>query len=462
MKTLNQTMLTLPLLFVAGQLSAKTTQERPNVILILADDMGYAGVSHFGGKGISTPALDKISKEGIVCTNFHTNAPVSSPTRVSIYTGMYQQRTGLDHIYSEKDPMDGLDSKKYTTFVKMLQNEGYHTGIFGKWHLGQDVSFNPTNFGFDKFNGFVKGNIDLVSHQNTSRVIDWWQNKEVKDELGYATTLINNHAVDFIKDSKNQPFFMMIAHAAIHVPMQGPNDAPIRTSTEYAYRNDVKMDTTEYRRRYREMVSSIDDGLQGILKELELEGKRENTIIIFLSDNGAEEIATKKYPLPNGNFRGWKGQVYEGGIRVPAIFSYPKLIKQPKVSEQLMMSMDLMPTILKLCGVKNKTSKIDGTDLSAALLAGNKLKQRKVFWANRGLCAMSDGDWKLVWTDKSAELFNIKLDPFEKNDLSVNQENINRVNNMKNDINNWWKDVTKGNKLESKTIFSLKVKLPTD
>jgi len=459
MKTFNQTMLTIPLLLTAGQISAK---ERPNVIVILADDMGYAGVSHFGGKGISTPALDKIAKEGVVCTNFHTNAPVSSPTRVSIYTGMYQQRTGLDHIYSEKDPMDGLDSKKYTTFVKMLQSEGYHTGIFGKWHLGQDVSYNPLNFGFDKFNGFVKGNIDLVSHLNTSRVIDWWQNKEVKDEPGYATTLINNHAIDFIKDSKDQPFFMMIAHAAIHVPMQGPNDLSIRNSKEYAYRNDVKMDTTEYRRRYREMVYSIDEGLQGILNELEIEGKRENTMIIFLSDNGAEEIATKKYPSPNGDFRGWKSQVYEGGIRVPAIFSYPKLVKQPKVSDQLMMSMDLMPTILNICGVKNKISKIDGTDLSSALFADKKLKSRKVFWANRGLCAMSDGDWKLVWTDTSAELFNIKVDPFEKNDLSVKSENLSRVNNMKSDINNWWKDVTKGNKLETKSIFSLKVKLPSE
>lgn len=459
MSKINQ--IAIPLLLVSGQMAAKTPQERPNVILILADDMGYAGVSHFGGKGISTPALDKLAKQGIACTNFHTNAPVSSPTRVSIYTGMYQQRTGLDHIYSEKDPMDGLNPK-YTTFVKMLQQQGYHTGIFGKWHLGEDVSFNPTNFGFDQFTGFVKGNIDFISHINTTRMVDWWQNKELKDEPGYATTLINNHAVDFIKNSKDKPFFMMVAHAAIHVPMQGPNDAALRTPDFYTYRHDLKMDTADYRRRYREMVHSIDEGLQRILDELDRQGKRENTMIIFLSDNGAEEVATKKFPLPNGNLRGWKGLVYEGGIRVPAIISYPKIVNQPKVSDQLMMSMDLMPTILNACGVKNITTKMDGTDLSPALFSDSKLKPRKVFWANKGLCAMTDGNFKLVWTEKSTELFDIKNDPFEKVDLSTLPANKKRIGNMKKDINCWWKNITKGTKLESKTIFSLSSPLPLD
>jgi len=202
MSKINQ--IAIPLLLVSGQMAGKTVKDRPNVILILADDMGYAGVSEFGGKGLTTPTLDELAKTGIECTNFHTNAPVSSPTRVSIYTGMYQQRTGLDHIYSEKDPMDGLNPTKYTTFVKMLQSEGYHTGLFGKWHLGEDISFNPTNFGFDEFSGFMKGNIDFISHINTSKMVDWWHNKELKDESGYATTLINKHAVDFIRNTKNQ------------------------------------------------------------------------------------------------------------------------------------------------------------------------------------------------------------------------------------------------------------------
>ncbi|MDD2798019.1 MAG: sulfatase-like hydrolase/transferase [Bacteroidales bacterium] len=452
----------IPLLLVSGQMAAKTTHERPNVILILADDMGYAGVNCFGGKGVKTPAIDNLAKEGVVCTNFHTNAPVSSPTRVSILTGMYQQRTGLDHIYSEKDRMDGLDPIKYTTFVKMLQQSGYHTGIFGKWHLGQDIKFNPTNYGFDEFRGYMKGNIDFISHINTSKEVDWWHNKELKDESGYASTLINKHAVDFIKESTDKPFFMYISHAAIHVPMQGPNDAPLRTSNFYAYRHDIQMDTADYRRRYREMVYSIDEGLQAIIKELNRQGKRENTLIIFLSDNGAEQNATEKYPSPNGDFRGWKGVLYEGGTRVPAIFSYPKRIKQHKTTNQLLMSMDLMPTILEFCGVKNKTTKVDGESLTPLLLSGKKLQPRKSFWANRGLCAMTDGNWKLVWSKNRVEFFNITTDPYEKNDLHEQAQYKQQIETMKSEINQWWKGITKGTKLESKTIFSLAVPAPLD
>ena len=151
---------------------------RPNVVLIVADDMGYGGLSCYGGQGLSTPHLDELARNGVRCTNFHTNAPVSSPTRVSFLTGRFQQRTGLDHIYSETDPSDGLPPE-FKTLAWFLQQSGYRTGIFGKWHLGESQTYNPLNYGFDRFVGFMKGNIDFSSHFSTSRKLDWWHDRKL-------------------------------------------------------------------------------------------------------------------------------------------------------------------------------------------------------------------------------------------------------------------------------------------
>lgn len=429
--------------------------QRPNVILIMADDMGYGGVSFTGGIGLRTPHLDRLAREGVSCTNFHTNAPVSSATRCSIMTGMYQQRTGLDHIYSESHPEDGLDTC-VVTLAEHLQHNGYHTGMFGKWHLGEDQKFNPTHQGFDEFVGFMKGNIDFVSHYSTSQKLDWWHGTELSAEKGYATDLINKHAVEFIRKSGQKPFFLYVPHAAIHVPMQAPGDSAIRDIRKYAYRNDIKISAEEYLRRYRGMISSMDDGVGMILDELEKTGKIDNTIIIFLSDNGGEKVSLSKYPEANGIYRGWKSTLYEGGIRVPAVF-YWKGHLRPAVNDAMMMSMDLFPTILNWCGVPYQKDEIDGIALNASLEKGKKLHPRNLFWANKGLSAMVSDGWKLVWNKDSAELYYLEEDPSEENDLSATYPG--KVKKMKSAILSWWKEVTKNTRLEGYSITDLEVPL---
>ena len=179
---MNSKLLALPLMAVSSAALAQHDPAHPNVVFILGDDMGYSGIHCYGGNNIPSPNIDYLAENGVQCMNYHANAPLSSPTRVSILTGCYQQRAGLNHIYSEIDPMDGLDPAVYPSMTKLLQAAGYRTGIMGKWHLGQDIKYNPLNNGFDVWHGYTMGNIDFHSHYNTQHKIDWWDGKELKDE----------------------------------------------------------------------------------------------------------------------------------------------------------------------------------------------------------------------------------------------------------------------------------------
>jgi len=440
-------LLTLGMLPVLGACQGKESA-RPNIILILADDMGYSGVTCFGGENLTTPNIDRMYAEGVACTNFHA-APVSSATRVQLMTGRYQQRVGLNGIYSAMDRKDGLDPQTDPAFVKRLQEAGYATGIYGKWHLGMDVSLNPIHHGFDDFRGFLIGNIDLVSHRDRFNKVDWMHNDRPEDEPGvYATYLINRHSVEFIHAHADDPFFLFVSHGAIHVPMVGPNDPTTRDGDKVlSYRNDTDMPVPEYRRVYREMVKSIDDGVGEIMEALKQEGILDNTLVIFLSDNGAERIAAEKYPGANGYYHGWKGTTYEGGTRVPAIFHYPAW--KHAENDDLMTTMDIMPTVLDLCGLPYDAEALDGQTLVPALQKGKKMENRKVFSSNMGYTSLTDGDRKMVWSHEGAFLYDIEADPKETVDLSA--EEPGRAAAMKAEIEAWWAACTAGTRLEGQS-----------
>jgi len=454
---MNKKAIALPMLALGGLAMAQNDPQHPNVILILADDMGFSGIECYGGDGIPSPNVNYLAENGVVCSNFHSSASLSSPTRVSIMTGNWHQRAGLNHIYSEIDPMDGLDPAKYPSFAKQLQAAGYHTGIMGKWHLGQDIMYNPLNHGFDVWHGYTMGNIDFHTHYNTQHQIDWWDGKERKDEPGYVTYLINKYSVEFIKESveREQPFFLFVSHNAVHVPMQGPNDPPLRTEEVCPYRNDQDMTDEEYRRVYKDMVEALDKGVGEIHETLKELGILENTLIIYTSDNGGEAIAAQKFPGNNGYFRGAKGSVYEGGISVPAIFYYPTGWGHRMTSEPIV-SMDFMPTILDFCGVMN-SRKVDGVSVVPHLRTGVALPERPLFFANTGSMAMIEDNWKLVWKQgrdgvDSFELFNFRNDRKEEHDVSAMYPE--KVQYMKKALEDWWADCTKDNRLNGKTAFN--------
>ena len=194
--------------------------DKPNIIIIVADDLGYGDLSIFGNKNINTPNIDKLGLEGIVFTDFHSNGSVCSPTRAALLTGKYQQRVGVSGVITAKNHRDKGLSTDEITFANIAKESGYKTGIFGKWHLGYDPVYNPINQGFDEFIGFVSGNVDYHSHIDQEGYKDWWFDNELNEEVGYSTDLISKHSIDFIKKNKDENFLLYIAHESPHYPFQ--------------------------------------------------------------------------------------------------------------------------------------------------------------------------------------------------------------------------------------------------
>ncbi|WP_339729008.1 sulfatase [uncultured Gimesia sp.] len=423
----------LPVLAVAEEKSNK-----PNIVLIMADDLGYGDLSCYGSKNCDTPQLDRLASQGMKFTDFHSSGTVCSPTRAGLLTGRYQQRAGIDGVVyanPKKNRHHGLQ-KNEITLAQCLQSAGYRTGMFGKWHLGYQRQYNPTFRGFQRFVGYVSGNVDYFAHLDGTGVFDWWHDAELnRDEQGYVTHLITDHAVDFIRQQKDQPFFVYIAHEAVHYPYQGPKDKPMRKEGVGDINSAKRQDITN---AYREMNTEMDRGIGkvvAVLNELKL---TDNTLIIFLSDNGANKKGS------NGKLRGFKGNVWEGGHRVPAIACWPGRITAGSVCEETVISIDLMPTILELAqATLPDDHQLDGVSLVHLLKEQQKLKPRSVFWDYNGRSAVRQGPWKLVLNQNHkapVELFNLQDDLAESNNLAV--KNPERVQQMQAAFADWKKEVT--------------------
>ena len=256
--------------------------DKPNIIIVLADDMGYGDSSAYGG-WIDTPAMELMAREGLKFTDFHASGVVCSPTRAGLLTGRYQQRAGVPNVINadpnHADHYLGLHPSE-RTFPKLLKEAGYTSAIFGKWHLGYDKKFNPMHHGFDRFRGYVSGNIDYISHYDRMEIYDWWEGLEHVEEEGYTTHLITQHSVQFIKDHKDVPFCLYVAHEAVHTPLQGPEDPAIRGPKKENFHPDDPAAT------YCEMMKAMDDSLGEIMGAVRDAGIAENTLVFFFSDNG--------------------------------------------------------------------------------------------------------------------------------------------------------------------------------
>lgn len=406
----------------------------PNFVIVLADDMGDAGLSITGNPHFQTPHLDELARSGMRFTDFHSSGAVCSPTRAGLLTGRYQQRTGVDAVVNadpeHPDHGDFLALEEIT-FAEALASRGYTSALFGKWHVGYAPEHGPTLQGFDEFRGFVSGNIDYHSHHDRMGTLDWWSDREVKDEPGYTTHLITRHAIDFIERHHDRPFCLYLAHAAIHDPNQGPGDPPIRgpgarPKAELAPTADA----------VRAMTLALDEGVGQIVSTLEQLGITEKTLVLFFSDNGG----TRANRTTSPGTRGLKGSVWEGGHRVPAIFSWPGVIEAGTISATTAISIDVMPTILHLASVPIPMDRqIDGVDLSGVLLRGEPLPARPIFWEHGNQAAMREGPWKLVVTKSRAHLANLDQDPGEAEDLS--ERHPDQLNRMMARLTAWRSEV---------------------
>ena len=427
-------------LFCLGLLAAApvVAADRPNIVVILADDLGNADLG-YRGSDIKTPNIDRLAKEGVQLESFH-GMPVCTPARAALMTGRYPMRYGLQTLVIFPNHSYGLPTDE-RTLPQALKEAGYRTMMVGKWHLGHaDQKFWPNNRGFEYFYGNTVGEVDYFTHQR-SGVTDWQRNGKFITEKGYVTTLFGDEAVRLIeKQDKTKPFFLYFASLAPHAPYQAPK------ADEDRYASTIKDPT---RRTYAAMITSLDDQVGRIVAALDKRGLRENTLIIFSSDNGgprsavvasgahskeersASGVKQESLPASNGEFRGGKGSLHEGGVRVPTIFNWPARLKPGVVNEQLHM-VDIMPTALALAGAKaNPADKpLDGVDIWATVAEGKPSPHEDILVnveAFRG--AVIKGKWKLVkiaLLPGKTELFDLAADPGEKNDVAAQNPEIVR------------------------------------
>ena len=423
------------LIALSGVLSARQDANppsaEPNFVIIMADDLGYGDLScYWQGSPAPTPNLDRMAAQGLRFTDFHSSGNVCSPTRAGLLTGRYQQRAGIPGVINA-DPkvaahFFGL-GRNEITFAECLKKIGYRTGIFGKWHLGYDVYFNPREHGFDEFRGYVSGNVDYQSHYDRMEKFDWWNGRELEDQPGYVTHLVTKNAIDFIERNKARPFCLYVAHEAVHSPWQGPTDPPLRGPGK---KKGMKINK---QKALAEMLIEMDKGVGEILTTIENCGIEDRTLVVFFSDNGPAAGSA-------GPLRGRKGSNYEGGHRVPAIAWWPSRIKGGQQTDALAISLDVMPTLLSIAGYGDQANlALDGKDLSGVLFENESETGRQLFWNGR---AMRDGNWKLVLNkpnSEAAQLFDLSQDLGEKVNLA--SRHPERVEQMRTAMAGWKRDV---------------------
>ncbi|MDD7985565.1 sulfatase-like hydrolase/transferase [Lentisphaera marina] len=405
---------------------------KPNIILIFADDMGWGDVGYHGVKDAQTPAIDSIAKEGVWFEQGYAAASVCGPSRAGIMTGRYQQLFG---VVTNGDADKGIP-KSQKNLAELLKPAGYRAGAFGKWHLGSQKGQFPNARGFDTFYGFHFGahdyyRADKKLNKKKKGYAPIYFNQDIVDykEGDYLTIKITDYAVDFIDENKEQPFFMYVAYNSVHSPWQVPDE----------YLERIPESVPEYRRLFLAMVLAMDDGVGRIKNKLKDLGLDENTIIVFTTDNGSPKIGNKKpnegkYSMSQShNLRGYKGDTYEGGIRVPFCMSWPKGIEAGMKYSHPVIAYDLAPTFLSAAGLGYSSDQFSGKNL-IPYVNGEKAERphESLFWhRHSGLedFAVRHGDWKITYNDQEGankdfvkkaniKLFNLAEDPYEKNDLA--------------------------------------------
>ncbi len=421
-----------------------SSAKQPNIVLIVADDLGYGDVGCYGSTDTNTPNIDALAASGVRFTDFHSAGPMCSPTRAAMLTGQYQQRFGriFDSALSGIEHLDQGLPHGAVTIAELVKKQGYATGCFGKWHLGYKPPWLPPDQGFDEFRGLASGDGDFHSHLDRSGNQDWWHNNTIEMETGYTTDLLTKYSTEFIQRHRDRPFFLYVPHLAIHFPWQGPNDPPHRAPGVSYQENKwgIIPDPSNVRPHVKAMIESLDDSVGKIVAALTRFNVDKNTMVIFTSDNGGYLTYGDDFRniSSNGVLRGQKTELYEGGHRVPTIVSWPDKISAC-VTGEIGHSIDLLPTIAKLAGVPNDDMETDGFDLSGVLFRQERLPDRMLFWRAGSDRAVRSGHWKLHVKGKTTELYDLDRDLGEKHNLA-NQEPA-MVANMRSAWSDWEKDV---------------------
>ncbi|REL28268.1 N-acetylgalactosamine 6-sulfate sulfatase [Thalassotalea euphylliae] len=431
--------LSVVLAVFSGFVCSATAQEKPNLIVILTDDQGYADVGFNGSKDIRTPNIDRLAQSGARFTNGYVTYAVCGPSRAGLLTGRYQDRFGFGRnpVIDPNDATSGLPLDE-SMISEVLEPVGYTSGIVGKWHMGTHPKFRPNKRGFDYFYGFLSGGHRYFPEELTVEDIyqavdnwSWYKTKllenETKVELDkYLTDKLSDKAIEFVEREKDNPFFLYLAYNAPHTPLQA--------TQEYLDRN--KHIKNKERRTYAAMVTSVDDGVGRLLNKLEELDISENTIVFFLSDNGG----AGNNASDNGPLRGHKGKYTEGGIRVPFAVSWPGTIPSGVDYDNPVSSMDIMATIAEISKAPVSDKKpLDGVNL-IPFLTGNKQGQPHdaLYWRNfdKKVFASREGNIKTISSPKSGmQMYNLSNDLAEQHNIS--QSKMMKYLEQDKKVENW-------------------------
>lgn len=404
------------LIFVLGiascQNSTKKKSVYPNIVLIITDDQAYGDLSYTNNEVVETPILDKLANDGIFANHFYVS-PVCAPTRASLLTGRYHQRTGVSGVTRGRENMR-LDE---TTLADILKSFGYRTGAFGKWHNGAHYPYHPLGRGFDEFVGFTSGHWTNYFDTTIEK-----SGKPFKTE-GYLTDVLTDEAINFISENSqnNEPFFCYVPYQTPHTPLQVPD----KYFDKYKNKGVDDFNATIYG-----MAENIDDNVGRILDELDEQHIRENTIVIYMSDNGPLNLRF------NNDLKGRKGQIDEGGVRVPFILNWKNVLGEGVVIENPLAHIDILPTILELIDEEYAHKKnIDGVSFKSLLEDSSKTVERSLFVEWNGKQRILSGDYLMI----DDQLFNLKKDPTQSKNIRGDFPEV--YNSLKKEYDSWYSEI---------------------
>jgi arylsulfatase A-like enzyme len=430
------TMSSLALAGIGFGRASRAQSPKPNIVFIMADDLGYADVSCYGQRDYTTPNVDRLAIEGLRFTQGYANSAVCSATRTALATGRYQYRlpVGLEEPINASSPRNIGLPPSHPTLPSLLKKAGYSTALVGKWHLGYLPDFSPLKSGYDQFFGIFGGAADYFNHGadalRTGTESSQLHEQEVPIERhGYMTNLLGDRAVQTIEGfvKSKEPFLLSLHFTAPHWPWEGPDDEAESKRIRNIFHRDGGTQKT-----YAIMVQSLDVNIGRVLQALDASGLAGNTIVVFTSDNGGERFS-KTWP-----FSGMKTELLEGGIRVPTIVRWPGRIAAGSVSEQVTITMDWVPTLLAAAGtVPDAAYPSDGEDLGPLMTGRAAPHSRRLYWRYKAGSqrAIRDGDWKYLRIAGNEFLFDVVKDPRERGNLKDRQKDV--FDRLKTDWETW-------------------------
>ena len=408
----------------AARVGGVPGRERPNVLFILADDLGYGDLSCYGRPDYKTPVLDRFATQGLKFTSNYAVAPVCTPTRCGFITGRYPQRlaVGLEEPLTRRSPQVGLPPG-HATIGTQLRAAGYATALIGKWHLGWQPEFNPVRHGFDEFFGVLSGAVDYFTHAAADRAEtesgapgpDLWENETRVERGGYLTDLLTDRAIDYLSRKHDKPFFLSLQYTAPHSPWEGPGDAGL----DHNDHGPGPMAAGGSPAAYAAIMQSLDSNVGRVLAALKRAGRERDTLVVFTSDNGGERYS---YNWP---FSGAKFSLHEGGTRVPAIARWPGVTPANAVTDQVAITMDWTATILALArAAQDPAYPLDGETLLPTLRGERAVHERELFWRTKASGSARIGQWKYLRDATGEHLFDLAVDPGEKAELKAKHADV--------------------------------------